>query len=520
MKIFGRSRGGDGKFFPGPAAFLLAAVFFVILFYAVFAYPFYTAMKIKEMKEAYRVFSEVNLAEISEGDEEDEEVLQSLEDSRFEILITDDEFHPVYTNRSETQVQQEHIIERYMAPYKDDFQEKPHIYIRKNKNFRSIRLRGLLVQGEDLETEAQEQGGTKRIYYVYIRLVVRSIGAAIHYTTQYLCAAAGLMFLLGYLLLRVRGLKLIFVPLRTYEKELYGAKYGGGQEPGGGGQLPGGQEPGGSRQLSAGQMPNVGGEAGGDAREALPEKYEKKEGGEQNRKAREEFVASVSHELKTPLAVISGQMEMLQSMGDRIDQDYYFTSIREEIDKMSKLVGNLLDLTIMEHQIEEMELGETDLSGMAEYMAQKYDALFRRNQITLETEIEEGCLVYGNRPYLEQAVNNYMMNAFQHTPQGKKIRLALSRENGSAKLCVYNEGSSIPPGELGRIWRGFYKESGSSRTNLREFRNAGLGLYFVKKIAEIHHGECGARNMDEGVEFWLTLPLLGSGEQTGGVCGK
>lgn len=502
MKLLRRARGRIGESFQNPAVVLLAAVCFVILLYSVFAYPFYTAVKVAEIKEAYRMLSEIDFAELTIKDEEDMEILKGLSDDRLGILITDDEFQVVYSNRKKP-VHQERIIERYMIPYEECFQEEPDIYIRKNRRFLSIRLRSRLIQGEGFGTEgfgepgsdAQKESEEQKVYYVYVRLVVRSVGTAIRYTTKYLCAV-GLMFFLGYMMLRIKGMRLALVPERVYEEKLYGGKYNSGTDSAARpGSMPGhdiyGRGPEKEKNLLRQESPG------------------KNENSEEGMKARQEFVASVSHELKTPLAVISGQMEMLQSMGDRIDQDYYFTSIREEIDKMSRMVGNLLDLTIMEHQMEDMELREMDFSGMAQYMVQKYDALFQRNRVSLSTEIEEGCVVYGNRTYLEQAVNNYIMNAFQHTPQGKGIRITLVRESDSAKLCVYNEGSSVPDEELGQIWKGFYKESGNSRINLREFRNAGLGLYFVKKITEIHHGDCGVQNTDEGVEFWLTLPLMG-----------
>lgn len=221
-------------------------------------------------------------------------------------------------------------------------------------------------------------------------------------------------------------------------------------------------------------------------------------------RAEKEFVANVSHELKTPLAVISGQVEMLQKMGDEIDRDYYFTSIREEIDKMSEMVGNLLDITIMEHQMEEMEITRVNLTDMMEYLILKYDALFQKNRIKLYTEVASGCFVQANHMYLEQAINNYIMNAFQHTAQGKKMAIRLTVENKKACISVYNEGAQIAQSDMERIWQSFYMKS---RQENREQKtsNAGLGLYLVKKIVEQHWGECGVENKEDGVEFWIRL---------------
>ena len=136
-----------------------------------------------------------------------------------------------------------------------------------------------------------------------------------------------------------------------------------------------------------------------------------------------EFVANISHELKTPLAVVSSQVEMLEIAGDKIDRSYYYSSIHEELDKMSRMVGELLDFSMLDNQMSSMEMSRVNVSEMIEYLLLRYDAMFRKNEIKVEQEIEKNCFAYGNRMYLERAVNNYLMNAFQHTEQGKRIRI-------------------------------------------------------------------------------------------------
>lgn len=221
--------------------------------------------------------------------------------------------------------------------------------------------------------------------------------------------------------------------------------------------------------------------------------------------AQREFVANVSHELKTPLAVISGQVEMLQCMGDGIDKEYYFSSIREEIDKMSDMVGDLLDLTVMDHQMEKMEMSSVDLTEMMEYMMLKYDALFKKNRIKVQASLAKNCVVHGNRMYLEQAVNNYIMNAFQHTAQGKGIELRLLRIARGTRIEIYNDGPLIPEEDLDRIWKSYYMKTRSNAKEAAKISNAGLGLYMVKRIVEQHGGRCGVVNKEKGVEFWMEI---------------
>lgn len=291
-------------------------------------------------------------------------------------------------------------------------------------------------------------------YYVYIRKELRGAGEMIFYTTIYLivCAMAGVAVL--YILARRSVLK-----AAAYVQPLENGKQS-------------------SLPADAAHLAKV----------------------------QKEFIANVSHELKTPLAVIASQIEMLQNMGDGIDREYYFSSIREEVDKISEMVGTLLDITTIENKLEQMELSEIDLSGLLAYMVLKYDALFRKNGIRLEKRVEEGCFVQANRMYLEQAVNNYIMNAFQHTVQGGMILIRLEKTAGYVVFSIYNDGREINEADMNKIWENFYQSRQESKACGR-ICNAGLGLYMVRKIVEQHKGWCGANNKGSGVEFWMKLPL-------------
>ena len=416
----------------------------IVLAYVFFAYPFYMWMKLQIMKDAYQMIVQMDLSAM---DEEDEEILQGYLDERMEIIITDEDFQPVYLSRRRDN---EENIEKYIEASIDFYQTEPTVHIRRNSGLGIIRLRGLVEQEEK--------------YYVCIRKELRGVGEAIQYSAWYyaLVLAAGLA---GWYALLWRRLKK--------------AKAKGAAE---------------SLELQRKQA------SGGDAAEHTDGTPE------QLYQAQKEFVANISHELKTPLAVISGQVEMLQSMGDGIDRAYYFESIREEIKKMSDMVGDLLDITIIDHNMEHMEMSEVDFSDLMEYMILKYDALFQKNKIKLGAEIARNSKVRANRMYLEQVVNNYMMNAFQHTAQGNKIQIRLEKEDGSVRLGVYNEGSAIEDGDEELIWESFYISDTQERQQ-QKIKNAGLGLYMVKKIVELHQGMCGAENREGGVEFWMRLPL-------------
>lgn len=416
----------------------------IVLIYVFFSYPFYTWLKVRAMKEAYQMITQLDLSAI---DEEDEELLQGFLDERLDITITNDDFEMVYSNRLRG-IEDE--IEKYIEAHIDSYKEQPTVYIRKNSGLGIIRLRGLVEQDQQ--------------YYVYIRKEIRGVAEAIQYTAVYFSLALAAGLAAWYVFLR-SGLKKL---VKNYAAVQYEAR----------------------RKQEAGR------EEGGAGDETQEQLYQ----------AQKEFVANISHELKTPLAVISGQVEMLQNMGDGIDRTYYFESIREEIKKMSEMVGDLLDITIIDHNMEHMEMSEVNFSDLMDYMILKYDALFQKNKLKLGAEIAAGCRVTANRMYLEQVVNNYIMNAFQHTAQGNGIRIKLEKAEGFARLGVYNEGSGIEDGDEELIWQSFYISDNKERKQ-QKIKNAGLGLYMVKKIVEQHHGVCGADNREGGVEFWMKIPL-------------
>ena len=199
---------------------------------------------------------------------------------------------------------------------------------------------------------------------------------------------------------------------------------------------------------------------------------------------------------------------LFRSGEDKIDRPYYYASIREELDKMSKMVGELLDFSMLDNQMNAMEISKVNVSEMLEYLLLRYDAMFRKNEIKVNSDLAANCYVYGNRMYLERAVNNYLMNAFQHTQQGKQITVTLRREKQSLYLEVCNDGEPIREDQMERIWDSFYTSSKKKNPSAEGGKNIGLGLFVVRKIVEKHKGSCGVENRSEGVAFWIRLPLI------------
>ena len=177
---------------------------------------------------------------------------------------------------------------------------------------------------------------------------------------------------------------------------------------------------------------------------------------------------------------------------------------------MTDMVGGLLNISVLEHQMDSMVQKHLDMKEVIEYSIMRYDGLVKKKMIHLEQFIEEGCYVFGDQEYIEQAINNYLMNAFEHTEFGGNIRVTLKKQQEDIRVGVYNTGKPIDKADIERIWNSFYttkkKKSGT-------FSNVGVGLYIVQSVITMQNGQYGVENLPKGVEFWFTLPKAQNGTE-------
>ncbi len=219
---------------------------------------------------------------------------------------------------------------------------------------------------------------------------------------------------------------------------------------------------------------------------------------------RREFIANVSHEMKTPLAILQFYCENLKSDIEGIDKTYYYDTIIEETNRMNDMVKSMLDISSLENGLSKMHMEEIDFSKVVEHTVTKLEPLLAKFKLVVE--IEKNIMIQGDAQYLEQAIKNYITNAVSHTAEEKEIRVRLIKEESFAKITVYNEGESIKESHIERIWESFYK---SDQARVREANtNVGLGLYIVKCIVENHSGFYGVQNRDNGVEFEFKIPFI------------
>ena len=220
-------------------------------------------------------------------------------------------------------------------------------------------------------------------------------------------------------------------------------------------------------------------------------------------KMRREFVANVSHELKTPLSLLLSYSENLRDNIDSIDKDYYCNTIIDETNKMNLMVKELLDLSAIESGLNGMNIEPFSFSRFLSGIIDKMKLFLDKFKVT--TDIEDNIILSGDKHYLEQAIKNYITNAISHTDPGGKIIVKLKKSKNKAVFSVFNQGKPIKRQDMENIWESFYTTD-KARTRQKE-RHVGLGLYIVKTIISTHNGRYGVKNHKDGVEFWFTLSL-------------
>lgn len=219
---------------------------------------------------------------------------------------------------------------------------------------------------------------------------------------------------------------------------------------------------------------------------------------------RKEFLSSVSHELKTPIALIQGYAEGLKECinDDPESRSFYCEVIMDEARKMNEMVKNLLTLNELEFGEAVVTMERFDLALMIHNMLQSTGILFEQKQVRLIYEQTEPVYVWANEYKLEEVMNNYISNALNHVEGERVIKITIRKQSDRVRVGVFNTGKPIPEQELDRIWDKFYKVD---KARTREYGGSGVGLSIVKAILQSMHRNYGAINYENGVEFWFDL---------------
>ena len=219
---------------------------------------------------------------------------------------------------------------------------------------------------------------------------------------------------------------------------------------------------------------------------------------------RKEFLSNVSHELKTPLALIQGYAEGLQECinDDAESREFYCDVIIDEADKMNRMVKKLLTLNQLEFGNDQVVMERFNMTELITGGANSTKILREQKNIRLELENPEEAWVWGDEFKVEEVITNYMSNAINHADGEKVIRVFYTCSEDKLRVSVFNTGQPIPEEDLDKIWVKFYKVD---KARTREYGGSGIGLSIVKAIMDSLHQQCGVINHEDGVEFWMEL---------------
>lgn len=219
---------------------------------------------------------------------------------------------------------------------------------------------------------------------------------------------------------------------------------------------------------------------------------------------RKEFLSHVSHELKTPIALIQGYAEGLKEniSDDSESRDFYCEVIMDEADRMNVIVKKLLALNELEFGTNKINFERFDIIELMHNINSSLEIMLQQNQVTLNFPYENPVYVWGDEFMLEEVYSNYLTNAIHYAPEGGNVAVTLEEKEDILRVCVFNEGEQIPEDELDKIWIKFYKVD---KARTREYGGSGIGLSIVAAAMKLHGRAYGAYNTENGVVFYFEL---------------
>ena len=226
-------------------------------------------------------------------------------------------------------------------------------------------------------------------------------------------------------------------------------------------------------------------------------------------RAQKRFIADASHELRTPLAIMRTNSEIVLLDGDNINpteaRDTFISNL-EEIDRMSKLIQNLLELSFYDNRFVEIPLEEVALSRIVMDISEKFKSIADKKEVDLRLRYMDPGIIMANPVAIERMVTNLIKNAITYTPEGGQVSISVTTKHSTIEFKVKDTGIGIDKKDLPNVFNPFYK-SGQGRVHL-ERESSGLGLTIVKRIVELHKGSIYLNSeVGKGTTIAITLPL-------------
>lgn len=210
-----------------------------------------------------------------------------------------------------------------------------------------------------------------------------------------------------------------------------------------------------------------------------------------------DFFSAASHELKTPITIIKGQLQgMLYQVGRYKDRETYLAQSLEVTDTLEKMVQELLTISRLDTPGYVCKKSEFDLSNLINERLSAHEDLFMQRELTVEKFISPEVSVSGDMRLLQKVLDNLLENAAAYSPAGNRIVVKLWKNTGNVRLTIENTGVQIPDGDIPKLFEAFYRVDQSRN---RQTGGTGLGLYIVKTILDLHGAKIKIENTSQGV---------------------
>ena len=226
---------------------------------------------------------------------------------------------------------------------------------------------------------------------------------------------------------------------------------------------------------------------------------------------RRDFFANVSHDLRTPLTMVRAYAEMIKDISgeDKEKREKHAQIIMDEADRLTLLVGDILELSKLQAGTAEYNIGRTDIAALAETVVGRFAAMGEKNGFEFESRINCRCDALCDGKRIEQALYNLISNAMNYSRDIKKVTVEVAEKESTVRIEVSDRGKGIAPEEIEKVWDRYYRANQTKRTSV----GTGLGLPIVKSILEKHGAAYGvdsatednAEGRESGTTFWFEL---------------
>lgn len=452
--------------------FLILGTLFVL--FSAFTEDYYFNRKINIIKKSFNILSQQKISDISA----ESKIIMSLEEQKLKFIICDEKFNPVYfTKNKKDKSNISAKIQRRIIDKQDKFEEGK---INTKNGFSKIVGRGIL-----------SQNGHK--YYLYIYELKTNMQIHLSYYKLFFGIIVIVTAIVGVIVSIITS-NMICGPIKQIERHTreavnnnYNVNISEEQEF---------KELSGLAESINKMMSKI-----REQIDSLEKEIQRKTHTENLRR---QFVNNVSHEMKTPLAIISNQVEMLELLNDENKKKEYCQSIIEEIESMSGMLNDMIMVYSIQSDEKNLKVVNSDINELLQLSVRDYDKLFDANHITVHEEYPKQCFACVNETFFTQAVSNYLTNAIKHCKNNGNIYVRLMSYDDYIRVEVENDGNQIDETYKDSIWNMFYQ--GNESYTLNGQKGSGLGLYLVKSIVQLHGGRYGFYNTDTGVAFYFEMP--------------